>query len=40
MLGWIKRRSLLAAVLAVPFAVGALPGVAKAETVLRVITAR
>ena len=37
MLGWIKRRSLLAAVLAVPMAMGAMPGVAQAETTLRVI---
>lgn len=37
MLGWIKRRSLLAAVLAVPLAMGALPTVAQAETTLRVI---
>lgn len=37
MLGWIKRRSLLAAVLAVPLAMGAMPTVAQAETTLRVI---
>lgn len=37
MLGWIKRRSLLAAVLAVPLAMGAMPTIAQAETTLRVI---
>ncbi|WP_299962978.1 ABC transporter substrate-binding protein [uncultured Roseobacter sp.] len=37
MLGIFKRRTLLAAALAVPFGIGALPGMAQAETVLRVI---
>ncbi|WP_299674269.1 ABC transporter substrate-binding protein [uncultured Roseobacter sp.] len=37
MLGWMTRRSLLATLLAGPLALGALPGVAQAETTLRVI---
>ncbi len=37
MLGWMTRRHVLAALLAGPLALGALPGVAQAETTLRVI---